>query len=160
MAGMERLWLLARIGLAGGCALLASACGSSFPTAAAGGTSASAAPPSSSAIDAPPPTVASPRQLLPARFPSTTDGKLARDICEQWARLRAEYYSRVQQDTAYQLNQWFSSSQWAREDTDSMQLGGDPDYSNIETAFGAGLVGDLANVASARQIDRACSAGD
>jgi hypothetical protein len=43
---------------------------------------------------------------------------------------------------------------------DSLQLGDDPDYSNIETAFGAGLVGDMASVASARQIDRACSAGD
>lgn len=144
------------------CTLLLSACASSAPAPAPAATSIAtpAAPPSSSAVATSPATPAPAGPLVLAHFPSTTDGKLARDICEQWARLRAEYYSRVQQDTPYQLNQWFSSSDWARENNDGLQLGDDPDYSNIETAFGAGLVGDMASIASGRQIDRACSAGN
>jgi hypothetical protein len=66
----------------------------------------------------------------------------------------------VQVDTPYQLNQWFSSSDWATEYNDANELGDDPAYVNIESSMGAGLVGDMANVAAARQIDRACAAGN
>jgi hypothetical protein len=156
----RKLRPLASAGLAAAsCILLVSACGTSSPAPAATSIATPAALPSSPAA-ASPATEVTPGPLTLAHFPSTTDGKLARDECEQWVQLRAEYYSRVQNDTPYQLNQWFSSSDWAKEINDSYPLGADPDYSNIETAFAGGLVGDMASVASARQIDRACAAGD
>jgi hypothetical protein len=77
-----------------------------------------------------------------------------------WSRLRVEYYARLQQDTPYQLNQWFSSPDWFAVNSDSAELGDDLAYSHIETAFGSGMVGDIASIASAREIDRACSNGD
>jgi hypothetical protein len=108
------------------------------------------APPSSPALAAAPSATASADPLVLAHFPSTTDGRLARSICRQWERLRAEYYYRVQVDTPYQLNQWSSSSDWTTEYSDANEFGDDPAYVNIESSLGAGLVGDMANVAAPR----------
>lgn len=98
--------------------------------------------------------------LTLASFPSTTDGRLARGTCEQWAGLRNEYAERASADSPYQLNQWFSGPGWQKEWNDANSLGGDPRYSNIETAFGVGTVGDEASAASAKAMDQACAAGD
>jgi hypothetical protein len=88
------------------------------------------------------------------------DGNLARGACEEWARLRVEYISRVVADSPYQLNQWFSGPDWAKSYSDVNKLGSDPSYSHLETAYGAATLGDTASVAWAGLLDRACSAGD
>ena len=63
-------------------------------------------------------------------------------------------------DTAYQLNQWFSGTDWAKALADMGNLGNDPAYSHLETDYGAATVGDTASIAWARLLDDACSAGD
>ena len=76
------------------------------------------------------------------------------------ARLRAQYYIRVQDDTPYQLNQWFSSPDWSVINSDGAELGDDPAYSHLSTALGSGMVGDVASVSTGREIDQACAAGN
>jgi hypothetical protein len=92
-------------------------------------------------------------------FPGTTDGRLAKDTCEQWQGLRGQYAARLAADTPYQLNQWFSGPDWHAAWTDVNKLGDDPAYGNLETAFGVALVGDMASIPDARLIDKACAAG-
>jgi hypothetical protein len=141
------------------CAVLMCGCSSNAPAPTASAAAVASAPPSSSAVAASPSATASAGPLVLAHFPSTTDGRLARGICRSWARLRVEYYQLVQQDSSYQLNQWFSSANWSTINNDGEQLGNDPAYSNLETALGVGMVGDMANVGTARQIDLACAKG-
>lgn len=62
--------------------------------------------------------------------------------------------------TPYQLNQWFSGPDWAKSQNDLSQLGNDPSYTHLETAYGVATVGDMASIANARLLDKACSAGD
>ena len=93
-------------------------------------------------------------------FPATTNGANALTLCEQWAGLRGRYVSRVQADTRYQLEQWFSSPVWLTAFTANNPLRNDPAYSNIDVAFGLATTGEAASVASARWLDRACAAAD
>lgn len=98
--------------------------------------------------------------LTLGHFPGTSDGKLAKAICEQWAALRQEYAGKVTIDSAYQMNQWFSSSAWAAVQTDATQLGNAPEFGNLETALGVAMVGDMASTANAASLDKACQAAD
>jgi hypothetical protein len=140
---------------AGAAVLVLAACSSSTPSPAA----TSASPIDNSAAVAPGP-VASLGPLALGHFPSTTDGKLAKAICKSWSALRSEYVQKITADTAYQLNGWFSSSDWSTIQNDGMTLGSDPAYSNLETALGVGMVGDDASAASAKAIDKACKEAD
>lgn len=119
---------------------------------------ASSAPPSESVIA--PGSAPALAPLTLGRFSATTDGKLAKGICGQWQGLRQEYAQRLTVDTPYQMNQWFSSADWAKEYADSSQLGGDPAYSNLEAALGVATVGDEASAASAAAVDKACERAD
>lgn len=134
--------LLIAAALAAG-ALSVAACGSA--------ATSSAAPASPAATLAP---------LTLAAFPSTTDGKLAKGICGQWAALRSQYAARLGTDSATQLEGWLSGPAWNTEYTDQTALGNDPRYSRIEVAFGAGTVGDEATTADAAAMDKACHDGD
>ena len=93
-------------------------------------------------------------------FPSTWDGTRALMLCEQWSGLRGEYVSRVQADTPYQLEQWFSSDVWQAAFSASGPLVVDPAYGDISTAFGLAATGEAASIASARFLDKACAAAD
>jgi hypothetical protein len=93
-------------------------------------------------------------------FPSTADGRRALTVCEQWAGLRGEYVSRVQADTAYELEQWFSSAVWGPAFSANSRLRVDPAYGDINTAFGLATSGQAASIATARLLDKACAAAD
>lgn len=135
--------------------LAVSACGSSASSSATISAAAASAPPLS-----PPPTAVTLAPLTLASFPATTDGELAKGICQQWQGLRQQYEDRTVTDSPYALNQWFSSAAWQPEDSDASALNGDPAYSKIETAFGVGTVGDDASAGAVREMDAACAAGD
>jgi len=131
-------------------------------TACSSGTPATTAAPAGTAASGPaaPSTSANLAPLKLGHFPATTDGRLARTICKQWAGLRQQYVSRVAADTPYQLNQWFSSRAWSKVQNDSMALGDDPAYSKLETAIGVAIFGDSASASSAKSVDKACEAAD
>jgi hypothetical protein len=93
-------------------------------------------------------------------FPATRNGKRALIVCEQWAGLREQYVPRVRADTAYQLEQWFSSTVWQAAYAASGPLQGDPAYTNISVAFRIATEGDVASIANAMTLDRACAAAD
>lgn len=116
------------------------------------------APPSESVIA--PGTAPALEALTIGHFPATTDGKLAEGICEQWQGLRSQYAQRLTIDTPYQMNQWFSSADWAKVQSDGAALGDDPAYSNLETSLGVATVGDEASAASAAAVDKACERAD
>lgn len=94
------------------------------------------------------------------RFPATRNGKRALIVCEQWAALRGQYVPRVRADTAYQLEQWFSSTVWQAAFAASGPLQADPAYTNISVAFRIATEGDVASVPNAMTLDRACAAAD
>jgi hypothetical protein len=99
--------------------------------------------------------------LVLGRFSSTTEGRLAKGICKSWQGLRQEYVSKVDSGTtAFDMNQWFSSPAWSTVQSDGMKLGNAPAYSNLETAVGVAITGDLATTGSAAAIDKACKAAD
>jgi hypothetical protein len=98
--------------------------------------------------------------LTLGHFAASTDGELAGQICTQWRGLRQDYVDRATDDTVYQMNQWFSSSDWSKIQDDAEILGNDPAYSELETALGVGMVGDMAGPASAATIDKACKDAD
>jgi hypothetical protein len=93
-------------------------------------------------------------------FPHTTDGKIAKQICEQWQGLRQEYVYRLTIDTPYQLNGWFSSSAWSKENNLANELDGDPAYSNLQGSLGVATIGDDASDANAALVDKACEKAD
>jgi hypothetical protein len=97
--------------------------------------------------------------LTIADFPQTTDGRQARDVCEQWAKLRTEYVSAVVNDSPYQLNQWFSGPDWAKAEAGMSNIGGDPTYTNLSAAYAEATIGDMADDSTARQLDKACADG-
>lgn len=132
-------------------ALSVAACGSSATPAEPAASSSTAAPASPAATLGP---------LTLAAFPSTTDGKLAKGICGQWAGLRSQYAARLGTDSATQLEGWLSGPAWNTEYTDQAALGNDPRYLKIEVAFGAGTVGDEATTADVSAMDKACHDGD
>ena len=93
-------------------------------------------------------------------FPSTSDGISALSLCEDWAELRAQYVARVGKGTPYELEQWFSSSAWQPAFNASGPLRTDPNYSELNTAFGLATTGESASIADAKLLDKACAAAD
>ena len=107
-----------------------------------------------------PGTAANLAPLTLGPFPDTADGEIAKRICEQWQGLRQEYVYRLTIDNSYQMNGWFSSSAWSKVQNDGMALGDDPAYSNLETALGVAITGEMASTANAAAVDKACAAAD
>jgi hypothetical protein len=99
-------------------------------------------------------------QLNFGTFPATKDGLRALALCEQWSGLRAQYVSRVQADTLFELEQWFSSAVWRPAFSADSRLRTDPAYTGISTAFGLATTGQGASISSARLLDKACAAAD
>jgi hypothetical protein len=99
-------------------------------------------------------------QMHYGKFPATTDGIAALTVCEQWAVLRDQYVGRVRADTPYQLEQWFSSRAWLPAFQANRPLKIDPDYSQINTAFGLASTGAAASVSNAELLDKACASAD
>jgi hypothetical protein len=93
-------------------------------------------------------------------FPATEDGMQALMLCEQWAGLRGDYVSRVQEDSPYQLEQWFSGSAWRIAFNASRPLRVDPAYGDISTAFSLATTGQAASIWAARLFDKACATAD
>ena len=93
-------------------------------------------------------------------FPASKDGMDALIVCEQWAVLRDQYVERVRTDTPYQLEQWFSGPAWLPAFQANRPLKTDPDYSQINTAFGLVSTGAAASVANAELLDKACATAD
>jgi hypothetical protein len=93
-------------------------------------------------------------------FPATPDGMRALLLCEQWSGLRGEYVTRVQADSPYQLEQWFSSAVWQTAFNASRPLVVDPAYGQISTAFGLAATGEAASLSSAGLLDKGCAAAD
>lgn len=149
--------------LAGRCvavtvAALAAACShvaSAAPPAAGPGQTPGPATPTMTPSSVP---VLGPMTL--GAFPATKDGTRALVVCEQWAGLRDEYVPRLRADTAYQLEQWFSSAVWQTAYSASGSLQADPAYTNISVSFRMATEGDVASIANARMLDRACAAAD
>lgn len=92
-------------------------------------------------------------------FPSTTDGRLATSICEEWQGLRAKYAAYLSKDRPDQLDQWLSGPDWVTIDADARRLGKDPDYTSLETALTLAFVGNMATMATVKDLDSACAAG-
>ena len=93
-------------------------------------------------------------------FPASTDGTDALIVCEQWAMLRDQYVARLRADTPYQLEQWFSSPAWHPAFQANSPLKTDPDYSQINAAFGLVSTGAAASVPNAKLLDKACASAD
>jgi hypothetical protein len=93
-------------------------------------------------------------------FPASTDGASALTVCEQWAVLRDQYVGRLHADSPYQLEQWFSGSAWLPAFQANSPLKLDPDYSQINAAFGLVSTAAAASVASAKSLDKACAGAD
>jgi hypothetical protein len=102
-----------------------------------------------------------PGGLTLGTFPATTDGAAALGLCRQWAGLRGQYAAQLRRDTAFQLEQWFSTSpQWLVAFTDNSPLKTDPRYVYITVAFGLAAAAEAASLSSARLLDDACAAAD
>jgi hypothetical protein len=134
--------------------LALAACSSSSP--------ASSAPPASSAA-APAATSAAPDATLGAltlgHFPSTSDGRVAKGLCQAWSALRVQYASKVQNDSPVDLTRWFSGPDWAQARTDAAKLGNSAAFASLAAAYGLATVGDTASIPNAQNLDKACAAG-
>jgi hypothetical protein len=95
-----------------------------------------------------------------ADFPATKDGDLARKICQAWAGLRGQYYSRVKSDTRSQLSQWFSGPDWTTIHADGLQLTADRAYIHLGASLGVAMAGTAASAKTGQAVDRACVAGN
>lgn len=166
-------------GVAGaGCVLLAAGCGNgSAGLASVGSTTSAAQSPASagstaqagstapgestapSTGQATPSGAAAAAPLKLADFPATKDGDLARKICQAWAGLRGQYYSRVKSDTRSQLSQWFSGPDWTTVHADSLQLTADRAYIHLGASLGVAMAGIAASARTGQAVDRACSSG-
>jgi hypothetical protein len=93
-------------------------------------------------------------------FPASPDGLDALTVCEQWAGLRYEYVARLRADTPYQLEQWFSGPAWRLAFQANRPLKTDPNFSEINAAFGLASTGAAASLANARLLDAACARAD
>jgi hypothetical protein len=154
-AGWRRV-LAGRGVLTVGLAALAAACGS----VSAGSPPGAGQSPGTATPTVTPSAVPVLGPMTYGAFPATAHGADALTLCEQWAGLRGQYVSRVQADTPYQLEQWFSSQVWLTARTANNPLRNDPAYSHIDVAFGLAIAGEAASIASARWLDRACAAAD
>jgi hypothetical protein len=99
------------------------------------------------------------KPLKLADFPATKDGDLARKICQAWAGLRGQYYSRVKSDTSSQLSQWFSGPDWTTVHADGLQLTADRAYIHLGASLGVAMAGSAASAKTGQAVDRACSSG-
>jgi hypothetical protein len=100
-------------------------------------------------------------QLTLGPFPTTKHGEDALQLCEYWAGLRGQYVARVTAgDTAFQLEQWFSSAAWQPAFVANGPLQTDPSYDEISIAFGLATTGQTAAIAQAKGLDAACAAAD
>jgi hypothetical protein len=97
--------------------------------------------------------------LTLGHFPSTSDGRTAKGLCQAWSALRVHYASNVQNDSPVDLNKWFSGSDWAQARSDAARLGNAAAYSTLIAAYGVATVGDTASLDTARNVDKACAAG-
>jgi hypothetical protein len=93
-------------------------------------------------------------------FPASTDGISALTVCEQWAVLREQYVGQLRADTPYQLEVWFSGSDWQAAFRANRLLKTDPAFSQINTAFTLVSTAAAASVPNARQLDKACASAD
>ena len=155
--GAGKLRVLAGRGIvAAGVAVLASACtsASSSSPPAPGQVTGTVTP------TVAPSTVPVLGKLSFGTFPATPGGTRALMLCEQWSGLRGEYVSRVQADSPYQLEQWFSSAVWQTAFNAAGPLVVDPAYGQISTGFGLAATGEAASLSSARLLDKACAAAD
>ena|ERR1700761_1171993 len=130
-----------------GVTLLAAACGtaSAAPLAPGAGQAAGTAAPMLGA-------------LRLGTFPATMDGAQALVLCQQWAGLRGEYATRLQ-DTPYQLEQWLSSAVWQPAFTADGPLRTDTRYIAVDIAFGLASTAAAASAGTAHMLDQACAAG-
>jgi hypothetical protein len=144
-----------------GAAALATACGhvSAGAAPAAGQTTAQTATGTATPTVAPS-TVPVLGALTLGPFPATQDGESALALCEQWAQLRAQYVPRLRTDTRFQLEQWFSSIVWQPAFAANSPLHTDPNYANINVAFGLASTAAAASVSTARMLDKSCAAAD
>lgn len=144
--------------------LTVSACIAVIAIAGCSSAASSSSPPASASAAAGPvdpgATAVTLGVLTLGHFPATADGKLAHFICKEWAGLRNQYVYKSGIDTAYEMNQWFSSPDWSAEMNDAATLGADPRFGNLETALGIATVGDDAGVTAAKAVDKACHKAD
>jgi hypothetical protein len=151
--------VMRRLPLAVPAALLAAglaACSSSSSPAASTPPATSAPAATTAAAAAPDATLGA---LTLGHFPSTTDGRTAKGLCQAWSALRTQYASNVQNDSPVSLNQWFSGPDWAAARSEAGKLGNAPAYSSLVAAYGVATVGDTASIDTARNVDKACAAG-
>ena len=134
-------------------ALALSACSAG---SSASSPAASAPAPAATSAAAPDATLG---PLTLGAFPATTDGRLAKAICQAWSGLRAQYAANAQNDSPVQLNQWFSGPAWDGARADAVKLGNATAYAGLEAAYGVATVGDTASVANALLLDKACAKG-
>lgn len=100
-------------------------------------------------------------QLTLGTFPATLDGGKALQLCEDWAGLRGQYTARVEAGaTAFQMEQWFSSTVWNGAFKANGPLQDDPSYGEIVAAFGMATIGQSASITAAKGLDAACAAAD
>ena len=99
-------------------------------------------------------------KLTLGTFPSTLDGMRALGLCEDWAGLRAQYVARVGKETPYELEQWFSGPAWQSAFNANSPLRTDPNYGEIDTAFGLATSGGTAGITEAKLLDKACAEAD
>jgi hypothetical protein len=154
--GAGKLWVLAGrrgtgVGAAVVVAALATACGSVSYSSSTQRPAVPTVTPSSVPVLG---------KLTLSTFPATEDGRRALTLCEQWSGLRGEYVSRVQADTGFELEQWFSSRVWLPAFSANSPLRTDPAYGGISTSFGLVSTGEAASISSARMLDAACAAVD
>ena len=140
---------------AAGVAILAGACSGGSPSPV---NTAQPSVPATPTVT--PSTVPVLGKLSFGTFPSTYDGTRALQLCEQWSGLRGEYVSHLRQDTPYELEQWFSSTDWRAAFVANSPLRNDPAYSNINAAFGLVSTAGAASIANAKWLDRGCAAAD
>jgi hypothetical protein len=155
--GARKLRVLAGRGVVAiSLAVVAAACThASTPSPAATGP----APPATPTVA--PSTVPVLGKLTFGTFPSTWDGTHALLLCEQWSGLRGEYVSRLKAPgTPYQLEQWFSGTDWRTAFSANSPLRTDPAYGNISVAFGLTATAATASIANARFLDKSCAAAD
>lgn len=142
-------------------ALLASGCASTSPLAAALALGPTPSPATATATaTVTPQTVPELGSMSYGTFPASKHGMDALVVCEQWAGLRDEYVGRLRADTPYQLEQWFSGLAWRTAFQANRPLKTDPNFSEINAAFGLVSTGAAASVSNAKLLDEACASAD
>jgi hypothetical protein len=128
------------------------------------GSSSASSPAAAPASPAPASAAAPAKALAPltiGHFPSTVDGKLARETCQQWSGLRQDYAAKLAAGTApFAMNAWFGTAAWAKAQADATALGDAADYTSLIASFGVATDGQTASTANAGLLDKACTDAD